>query len=330
MTTIRDIARLAGVSVSTASLALNGSDRVRRSTRQKVLDAARSLDYTASHSARSLGSGRTWHLHLINPISNHGRSSSFLTSFVHGVHKVVHRHDYTLALSALNSESEAEAELDKLIRERRSDGVILMNVSDELHLLQQLLDRDFPHVLLGYSPLDNVNSVDSDNEAVGRDATTHLLQRGRKRILFLNAPAQHAFAQSRARGYRVAHAEAAIEVDEELLRFGLTTVPSARAETARMLRDCPDFDGVLASSDEVAIGALRALREAGRRVPEDAAIVGMNNDELADYTEPRLTSVELNPGDLGHAAAQLLLNSIANGPPERRLVRHCIITRESA
>lgn len=328
MTTIRDIARLAGVSVSTASLALNGDERVRPATRQRILAAAEELEYYPSHTARSLSSGRTWSLHLLNPLGNAGLSSSFFTRFVHGVHRIVHRHDYTLALTVLDDEAAVSREVEKLMRERRADGVILMNLSEEECLLEKLLQSGFPHVLLGHSLRAGVTSVDSDNQAAAGDATRHLLRSSRKSILFLNAPEQHAFAQERARGYRLAHG-AGHEPDAALLRFGLTNAESARKEVENCLRQGLVFDAVLASSDELAIGALRALRDAGKRVPQDVALVGMNNDDLAEYTDPRLSSIELNAEELGLEAARLLLGSIGGNAPERRLVPHHFVQRDS-
>ncbi len=330
MATIRDIARIAGVSVSTASLALNGHDRVRPATRQRVLDAATQLEYHPSHSARSLSVGRTWSLNLLNPLGSSGLSSSFFTRFVRGVHQVAHSHEYSLALTALDDEVEASHEAGKLVRERRADGVILMNLSDDEALVEQLLHNGFPHVLLGQSALSGVATVDSDNEAAARDAAHHLLARGNQPILFLNAPKRHTFAQERAAGYRRAHLEAGLESDEALIRFGFSTAELAREEVRKLLQQDVTFKGLMASSDELAVGALRALRDVGLRVPDDVAIIGMNNDELGEYTDPRLTSIDLNAEELGREAAQLLITTIEGGPVERRLVPHKLVRRESA
>ncbi len=330
MTTIRDIARRAGVAVSTASLALNGDERVRPDTRSRVLAAAAQLDYHPSRTAKNLSSGRTWSLHLMNPLGDADLSSSFFTRFVHGVHDVVHTRDYTLALTVIDDEVEADALLDKLILERWTDGVILMNLSEEEPLLVKLVQHDFPHVLLGHSGLPGITSVDNDNVAVGRDAAAHLLGRGRAPLLFLNGPEGHAFAQERARGFVAAHRAAGAAVAPDAVQFDVTSAEAARARLGALLARGRSFGGVMASSDEVAIGALRALRDAGLRVPADVALVGMNNDDLAEYTDPRLTSVELNAAELGREAAELLIRSIDRHPPERHLVAHRLVQRDSS
>lgn len=330
MTTIRDIARRAGVSVSTASLALNGDGRVRPLTKQRVLEAAARLNYHPSRAARSLSSGRTYSLHLFNPMGDSGLSSSFFTRFARGVHEVVHAHSYTLALSVLDDEDEAVAALEKLMLERWTDGVILMNLSRDEHLLERLLAQAFPHVLLGHSEREGVSSVDNDNEAAARDAAAHLLGRGRGPVLFLNGPGGHAFTQERARGYRLAHEQAGERLREENIHFGLTSAESARQRITALLAGGVQFGSVLASSDAVAVGAMRGLRDAGLSIPQDIAVLGMNNDDLCDYTDPRLSSVELNAQALGREAAALLMAGLAGGAAERRLVPHRLVLRDSS
>ena len=217
---------------------------------------------------------------------------------------MVHSHRYALALTVLEDEAEAKDALNRLIKERWTDGVILMNLSKEERLLEEVLEQSFPHVLLGRSER-ALWSVDSDNEAVARDATRHLLERGRGPVLFLNGPAHHAFVQERVRGYQQAHAETG-NAPQMLLEFGLGSALEARERIGTLLGGGLEFGSVLAASDAVAIGAMRGLRDAGLSIPNDVAVVGMNNDELTDYTDPPLTSVELNSiraGARGGAAA---------------------------
>ncbi|MFA5568184.1 MAG: LacI family DNA-binding transcriptional regulator [Trueperaceae bacterium] len=329
MSTIRDIARAAGVSVSTASLALNGDARVRPATRDRVLAAAEELRYHPSRTAKSLSSGRTWSLHLMNPERDAGLSSSFFTKFVRGVHDVVAAHDFILALTVLDDEREASDLLKKLTLERWTDGVILMNVSEEDTLVGQLVKLEFPHVLLGHSSLPGVTSVDSDNFAVAFDATSHLIEKGHTPIVFLNGSARHTFVQERSRGFMAAHAAANLAPPTQDMVQETASADKARAVTKELIRSGQPLGGILATSDETAIGALRALRDSGKRVPDDVAVVGINNDDLADYTDPRLTSVELNAAELGRVAAELLIGSIARHPPERRLVPHHLVSRDS-
>lgn len=329
MSTIRDIARRAGVSVSTASLALNDDQRVRSETRQRVLDAARALDYHPMRAARSLSSGRTWSLHLLDPALGATLSSGFFTRFLRGLHDGAQAAGFTLTVTVPQDEAEARTILKRLIAERWSDGVVLMNPSDHDALLNDVVAAGFPHVLLGRSPVPGVTTVDNDNVAVARDATHHLLDAGRRAPLLLNGPSHRTFAQDRERGFRLACAAAGAEPSV----LHIDGPPEAvRPHLERHLDTLQPLDAVVAVADPHALVAMRTLKERGLRVPHDVAIVGMNNDDLASYTDPSLSSVDLDASTLGRSAVELLLATIdgAASATGHRLVGHTLITRESS
>lgn len=331
MSTIRDIAKRAGVAVSTASLALNGDKRVRNETRERILKAAQELNYHPMRAARSLSSGRTWSFQLLNPVTPAALSSGFFTRFAQGIHDIARENRYTVALSILDDESEAQQVLDRFIFERWSDGIILMNPTDNAALLERLRETQFPHVLLGRCPHGEALSVDNDNMHVGLDATLHLLRGGARPLLFLNGPARQTFTDERAEGYRRAHQQLAHPVDANLMRFIPGSADAARQEVTRLLADGVTFRGVLAASDAQALGAMRALHEHGLEIPKDVAVMGMNNDDVAEFTSPTLSSVELNAYELGRSAASLLLEAVEEGSlvKKRHLVSHHLVLRES-
>ena len=332
MSTIRDIARHAGVAVSTASLALNGGARVRAETRQRVLDAAEELSYHPMRAARSLSRGLTWSLHLLDPMTSGALSSGFFTRFVRGIHDTAREHNYSVALSVLDSEAEAQTLAERLIHERWTDGIILMNPSASPLILKQLIRSRFPLVVLGRAPLANALSVDNDNVQVGFDATTHLLRNRAGPVLMLNGPEHQTFTRERAEGYRMAVRQAGLAPRPELIRSIPGTADAARQEVHDLLLQGQEFKSVLAVSDGMAIGAMRALRENGVRVPSDVAVLGMNNDDLAEYTDPTLSSVELNAYELGREATSLLLAAVRGTSleRERRIVPHQLALRDSA
>ncbi len=332
MSTIRDIAKHAGVSVSTASLALNGDARVRVSTRERIERAAKALDYHPTWAARSLSSGRTYSLQLVNPTFGGALTAGFHTRFLHGLHDVARATGYSVGLTVIDDEAEAGRVVEALMLERRTDGLILMNPSEDVTLLERVQTHAFPHVLLGRSPGPAVASVDNDSEQVGYDAAAHLLERHGGPLLFLSGPADRTFAQDRADGFRRALTDHACEGYPELECFVEGEPEAARRRIASALERGPRFRGVVATSDALAIGALRALRVAGRRIPEDVAIIGMNNDDVVEYVDPPLSSVELNAYALGEQAGALLLARIEepDAPLVRRIVQHSIVTRMSS
>ena len=330
VSTIRDIAKRAGVSVSTASLALNGDARVRHATRQRVLDAATLLDYHPMRAARSLSSGRTWSIHLLDPSLGANMSSGFFTRYLRGLHDAARDGGYTLTLTVPQDEDEAREVLKRLIAERWSDGVVLMNPSEHDGLLQDVVAARFPHVLLGRSPVDGVSTVDNNNVAVGRDASEHLLAAGSKAPLLLNGPPSRTFTQDRERGFRQACAEAGVRPSVAYVEGPPDDV---RGVLAAHLDDGRVCDAIVTVADPNAVVAMRTLQERGLRVPDDVAIIGMNNDDLTQYTNPRLSSVELNAFELGRGAMELLLDTIdhANdGVVRQRRVPHELVIRESS
>jgi len=329
VSTIRDIARRAGVSVSTASLALNADARVRSETRQRVLDAAVALDYHPMRAARSLSSGRTWSLHLLDPALGATLSSGFFTRFLRGLHDGARDGGFTLTVTVPQDEGEARTILKRLIAERWSDGVVLMNPSDDDALLTDVVVSGFPHVLLGRSPVAGVSTVDNDNVAVARDATEHLLAAGRVSPLLLNGPEHRTFAQDRERGFRAACTDAGVEAR-------VLHVDGPPEAVRPLLEGHLDaglpLDAAVAVADPHALVAMRTLKERGLHVPADVAIVGMNNDDLTRYTDPSLSSVDLDAHALGRNAVELLLAAIDDQGvgAGHRLVGHTLVIRESS
>lgn len=332
MSTIRDIAKQAGVSVSTASLALNGDARVRPATRERVEQAAEALQYHPTWAARSLSSGRTHNLQLVNPMFGGALTSGFHTRFLHGLHDLARASNYSVGLTVIDDEAEAGSVLDALMLERRTDGVILMNPSEDAAMLERLAAHAFPHVVLGRSPGNLAASVDNDSEQVGFDAAEHLLDRAGDALMFLAGPSNRTFTQDRATGFRRALDARGLHSDPALEHFVEGDPEVARAIVREALASGPGFRGIVATSDALAIGALRALREAGMQVPRDVAIIGMNNDDVVEYVDPPLSSVELNAYTLGEEAGAMLLARIEDPAAAvvRHIVEHGIVVRDSS
>jgi DNA-binding LacI/PurR family transcriptional regulator len=324
--TIRDIAREAQVSVSTVSLALNDDDRVRPETRQRVLEVVRRLDYRPSRSARSLSSGLTYSIHLLDPLGGQALTSGFLTRFVRGLHDSARERSYTVAFSIVADEREAVSHTQTLISERWTDGIVLLNPSDNSALLDLMAERAFPYVVLGRDPEGRGLSADNDNRQVGYDSARFLLRAGRRRLAFINGARAQTFARDRAEGFLKAVAEAG--ADGKVHYNDGTPEAAARLASEARASGC---DGLLAASDPQAVAALRALTRAGAKVPSDVSLLGMNNDALAEYVDPPLTSVDLSAYSLGLEAAELLLKRVQNPDlaMERRLVPHEVVERES-
>ena len=303
-----DVARIAGVSRTTVSLVLNNvvGVRINQATRQRVVDAAKQLDYHPNISGRKLASGKSFTLGLVlrqNP--DQVFADMFLLKVLLGVEQAAQEANFRVLLKPLapdNADGYTE-----LIHGNHVDGIILSGPrkdDNEIFLLQQ---QGFPIMLMGQLPGSTIPFVDVDAIDGARTATRHLIDLGHTRIgIITNAPLDYTSAQQRLEGYRQAHIEAEIELDDGLIAAGSYTPASGYAAMAQLLACNPQPTAVFVASDVVAMGAIQAARHAGLSIPEHLAIVGFDDIPLAEYIDPPLTTVHLPAYDLGWAATERL------------------------
>ncbi|MGC9530634.1 MAG: LacI family DNA-binding transcriptional regulator [Candidatus Bipolaricaulaceae bacterium] len=308
--TIRDVARRAGVSVSTASLALNGKPRVNHLTRLRVLQSAEELGYHPHAAARQLADGRAHTVGLLSPISLEHlfASSGFFSQLIKGMHRAAAERGYNLSLHIAESDQEACSQIRTSSRGRSVDGFVITNPSVTCPYLEDLRRLRVPHVFVG-RPAGQAPFVDSDNVAVSRTGVKHLIESGHRRIVFLSGPERFTFCQDRLLGYRMALQESGIPFDPGLV-WQSEQVEEAAFQAVRQRAPAAEFTGMFAVSAIQAVGAVRALRELSLRVPEDVAIVCVNDSELARYFVPPLTTVDLREYWLGYWSAKRLLQLI--------------------
>jgi len=308
-----DVAKLAGVSRTTVSFVLNEVPGVKISeeTRQRVLEAARELNYYPTAAARSLASGKTRRIGLIlGQGKDRLAADAFLPTFLQGVTASVNRRNYLLVVQLAEAVSTHEA-YSRLIREQQVDGLILSGPRSDNQILDELADDDFPLILHGRLEGRSFPWVDIDNQAGGYQATSHLIGLGHRRIGFIsNAPLSYAGAYERFAGYRAALGEHDIPLNHDLVQTA-AFVPQSGRTAMEALLSLPDGPtAVFAASDVVAIGAMGAIQTAGLRVPEDVAIVGFDDIFLAAHICPPLTTVRVPAYVLGWTAADVLITLI--------------------
>lgn len=332
--TSRDVARLAGVSRTTVSLVLNNVPDVHISpeTRQRVLEAARQLNYYPDVSARRLVSGRT---HTIALVWHRGPDQmyrdAFLPGLLQGATRAARRYGYHVLFRPIESDEPDDAYVE-LARGRHTDGLILSGPRSDDTALLDLHREGFPIVIHGQLPGTDVPSVDVDNVQGATVAVEHLLRLGHRRIgMITNAPPAYTASRQRLEGYRQALETAGIPYDEELVRYGNFDEESGRQAMEALLSLGERPTAVFIASDMVAIGALRALREHGLQVPEDIAVVGFDDIATARYLTPALTTVHVPAFGLGWSAAELLIRIIEGDLPNETQVRleTQLVVRES-
>jgi DNA-binding LacI/PurR family transcriptional regulator len=327
--TLDEVARLAGVSRSAASRVINNTGNVSRTAREAVEQAVRDLDYVPNPTARALATRQAGAVVLA--VSHHDPAlfaDPFYALVIAGVSAALERTDLVLML-ALADSAHGRARLENLLRTRRADGAMLMALHGDDPLDRLAAKLDLP-VVYGGRPLNAEPQwyVDADNRGGGRAATEHLIASGRTRLATITGPVDTQVGAERLRGFRDAAAVAGIDtVHVEHSDF---TEEGGAAAMRRLLATDPHIDAVFAASDNMAAGALRVLREHGRTVPGDVALIGFDDHLIARHTTPPLTTVFQPIQELGREMARMLLDLIDGNRPSPLILPTRLVVRESA
>jgi DNA-binding LacI/PurR family transcriptional regulator len=309
-----DVAKAAGVSRTTVSFVLNQVPGVSISeaTRERVLEAARRLNYHPDASGRRLASGRSRTLGLVLRQSpEQVFADAFLVQVLLGVEQAAAQHGYHVLLKPL--EPGDPGAYARLIRENHVDGIILSGPRHSDDAIHRLHDDGFPIVLIGQLPGIDIPFVDIDAVEGSATVVRHLLELGHRRIAMItNASLEYTSAQQRRAGYHQALREVGLTPGDALLREGDYTPASGYAAMSGLLESLEPPDAVFVASDVVAMGAVQAVKRAGLRIPADIAVAGFDDVPLAAYFDPPLTTVHLPAYGLGWAAGERLVR-LVNG-----------------
>ncbi|NJP50769.1 LacI family transcriptional regulator [Streptomyces sp. SBST2-5] len=314
--TLEEVAARAGVGRGTVSRVINGSPRVSEATRAAVEAAVAELGYVPNTAARALAANRTDAIALVVPEpETRFFAEPYFSDMLRGVGAALSDTEMQLLLTFAGSDRKRQR-LAQYLAAHRVDGVLLVSVHAD-DPLPDMLDRlDIPAVISGPRSADeSLTSVDSDNYGGARQAVEHLLGRGRRSIAHITGRLDVYGAQRRIDGYRDALREAGHEVDELLIEPGDFTEEGGRRAMAALLERRPGLDAVFAASDVTAAGARHALREAGRTIPGDVALVGYDDSAIARHMDPQLTSVRQPIEEMGRSMIDLLLTEIADRRP---------------
>jgi LacI family transcriptional regulator len=333
--TAKDVARRAGVSPTTVSYVLNNvkEANISEETRQRVLDAAEELEYVPDAAARALRSGRTQTIGLILPPSQpYPQANPIHLRVMEGLLEVVQQSEVRLLVDSVREAQNDDAYLN-LAWNKRIDGLILSDLRIDDQALAKLVDDKFPMVLLGRLPRSKVSSVEFDNRSGAQAAVDHLVEQGHRHIaLITHAPSTITGAQERIRGYRDSLTAHSIIYDEGLVRYGGYSAESGFAAATSLLMSERTFTGLFVTSDEVALGVLSALHKHGVSVPNDVAVVSFDDNPMARFTIPPLTSVRLPFEEMGRQAGRMLLDLILGKikPGRQILLETELVIRESS
>jgi DNA-binding LacI/PurR family transcriptional regulator len=311
--TLEQVAARAGVGRGTVSRVINGSPRVSDRTRAAVEQAIADLGYVPHRAARALAANRSDAIALVVPEAEARLfAEPYFSGIIRGVSAELGDLDIQLLLTLIRTPKE-RARFAQYAASHRVDGVLLVSVHGDDPLPDQLAELGIPVVMNGRrSPDEPVPHVDCDNVGGAQLAVEHLLGRGRATVATITGPTDMYAARCRLDGYRAALRAAGREVSEDLVAVGDFTEESGHAAMLELLRRCPTLDAVFCASDLMAIGARRALRELGRSVPDEVALVGFDDSSVARHMDPPLTSVRQPMEGMGRAMTRALLTEITS------------------
>jgi DNA-binding LacI/PurR family transcriptional regulator len=327
--TLDEVAERAGVSRSAASRVINNAPHVSRAKREAVQRAVDDLGYVPNATARALATQQVGAVVLaISGDDPAMFADPFFAEVVIGINSVLEETELELMLSLATS-SRGQARLEQLLRTRQADGVMMMSLHGDDPLATLAANASVP-VVFGGRPLNFEPRyyVDADNRGGARLATEHLVTSGRRRIATITGRPDEGAGMARLQGFRDALAVAGL--DNSLVENGEFSEDGGSLAMARLLERAPDLDAVFVASDQMAIGALRVLAQAGRSVPGDVAIVGFNDITAARHTNPPLTTVNQPIHALGREMARMLLAAMTGDEPSPLILPTRLVVRSSA
>lgn len=310
--TIKDIAKAAGVSITTVSRALNGYSDVNEATRRKIFEIAEAMGYTPNMAARSLIVKRTKTLGLlISGITRTSVKDSIAFEILCGMNDRAGELNYDLVLFNTDTQKQKMKSYKSLCLERGVDGVMIMGIRLDDPYLEEVVQSAIPCVLIDI-PLtgEGVSSVNSDSVNGACLAVQHLIRNGHRHIGLINGHAQAFVSNRRLEGYRKALDEHDIPFREAYVEDGNFTESGGAEAAVRLLSRNPDITALFCASDLMAIGAIQAIRNMGKSVPEHYSVVGYDNIGMSDYLSPPLTTVNQDRYRMGYQAAQMLIDML--------------------
>jgi LacI family transcriptional regulator len=321
--TLKDLAQKAGLSVNTISRALKDKEDIAPSTRKMIQELAKEMGYVGNALAGSLRSGHTKTIAVIvSDVAN-----PHFGIMVKDIEKAARKHNYTIFV--INTEDDYEMEERAIYTAigKNVDAIIICPSQRSADSIRVLQKNGVPFVLIGrrFREEPEFDYVICDDEKGGYLATKHLLETGHRRVLFLNGPIRISSAQERLEGYRRAHAEAGVPVEEDLIIEVGATAGDTRQVVRRLIEQKVQFTGIFAFNDVVAWEAAHVLQKHGYRVPDDYSIIGFDNIQSRLFVPFQLSSISNSKGKMSKRAVDIVLHKI-NHPESKERFREIIDT----
>ncbi|MEJ2256987.1 MAG: LacI family DNA-binding transcriptional regulator [Woeseiaceae bacterium] len=326
---IKDIAQRAGVSIATVSHAFRNPGRVSDKTRARVLAAASELGYTPNQQAVNLRTARSGNIVVIIP----DIADSYNSEIIKGIEAVARKRGYSVLLGDTQGTEEREREFANMVHSRQADGIILMSNNVPFDIQPETPIEDIPPIVNGseFAGHPGILSVSIDDKQGGKDATNHLLELGHRDIGVITGDRHSTSTQRRLEGFHEAMQEAGVEVDENLIIYGMYEVDMGEAAATELLVRKKRPTAIFCFSDELALGCMHSLHAAGFSVPDDISVIGFDDIAFARYFSPPLTTIAQPAEAIGRTCTELLIDLIEGKRPKRNrfILPHALVVRSS-
>ncbi|MFZ5968583.1 MAG: LacI family DNA-binding transcriptional regulator [Bacillota bacterium] len=317
--TIKDIARIAGVSTATVSMVLNGkSDHISDATKEKIFDIAKTHNYVPNTMARSLVTKKTKTIGLVIPdIAN-----PFFPEIARGAEDKASEEGYNIIFCNTDDDTEKEERYVNMLIEKMVDGIIFTASSKRSHWLHNVQSQSIPIVLLDRDiPVEgNVGRIIVDNAHGTYEGTKYLIEKGYEKIALINGNIHSGTAKARLEGYKKAFSEFGLKIEEDIILEGAFKREWGYGAVTWLLNQGIGFDAVVSGNDLIAIGVIRALKDSGKLIPNDVAVLGFDDIHMAKLVEPELSTISQPKYEMGYKASEMLINMIEKNENTDRFV----------
>ncbi|MEK3888686.1 LacI family DNA-binding transcriptional regulator [Bacillus sp. FSL K6-3431] len=311
--TIKDVARKAGVAPSTVSRVIANSPKISQNTKEKVRKVMDELGYHPNLLARNLVKRSTRTIGIVmKESSRHSLYDPFFPEALKGMGDLLHDREYSILMTTGETKEEIFQDVVKMVAGQNVDGIIMLYSEDDDPILQRLLQRQFPFVMIGKptTQIDQVMFVDNDNVKAARDMTEHLISHGHRHIAYVGGDPKFEVHKDREQGYTEALTLSGIH-KKSIFRMDIAKQSGEKVVNDLLaMEDCPT--AILTTDELMAMSILSALYERGLRVPDDFSLTTFMYSLLSELSSPPLTTVDIHPFQLGFEAAKTLIDLIEN------------------
>jgi Transcriptional regulators len=329
--TIKDVAKKAGVSVSTVSRAFNNYSDISDATREQIIKIAEEIGYKPNIVAKSLSSNRNFRLGmLIEDYDSAGLLNPLVFEILMSFKNTISKQGYELVLLSTNTDMQKSQSLTKFFVDKQLDGTFILGLKMTDEYYKELSDINYPCVLFDISIQNpKLCCVGVDNVKGAFMAVEHLIKLGHKKIAFINGHKEAFISYERLDGYYLALNRYGIPIDNNLIYYSDFSEEGAEVAIEKLMQENKDITAVFCASDLMAVGAVNMLNNMGYTVPDDVSVVGFDDVYIAQFMIPKLTTIKQNLEKVGENAANVLMNLVNGQTMGRIIIEPDLVIRES-